>query len=80
MRIDPVTNRVTVYEVPAVPRLSRVTRAARAEEDPLTEEQEKDLKDGRPKRRPQRMVISADPTERVSSAMLSALIDLQQRS
>ncbi len=80
MRINPVANLVTVYEVPVVPRLSRVTRAARAEEDPLTEEQEKDLKDGRPKRRPQRMVISADPAERVSSAMLSALIDLQQKS
>jgi hypothetical protein len=79
MRIDPVSKFVTVYEVPVVPRLSKVARARQAEEDVLAEQQEQDIKDGRPKRRSQRMAISGSPDERIAPALLSALIDLQER-
>jgi hypothetical protein len=74
---------VTVFQVPVVPPIKPVTRAARAAEadaDVTGEERERDIKDGRPRRRAPRVSASSSPAARSSPGVLSALIDLQERA
>ncbi len=74
---------VTVFQVPVVPPVKPVTRAARAAEADAEmageEQRERDIKDGRPRRRAPRVSASSSPAARSSPGVLAALIDLQER-
>jgi hypothetical protein len=80
MIINPVGQRVTIFEVPVVPRLSKVVRARSAEEDVLVEEQEqRDIKNGRPKKKqPRHFSARSSAAAQSSTGVLSALIGFQE--
>jgi hypothetical protein len=77
MLISPIMMRPNVT---AVRKTEKVNRAARTiDDDAPPEEREQDVADGKPKRRAAPMEVPTDAGARSSNAVLSALIDLQER-